>query len=68
VTAKYALFRFKEKKEIDQTQFNSQKENFRLSLLQQKQERVFTGWLDSLLERAKAEGHFKMYKEANEIL
>jgi peptidyl-prolyl cis-trans isomerase D len=68
VTAKYTLFRFKEKKDIDQTQFNSQKENFRLSLLQQKQERVFTGWLDSLLERAKAEGHFKMYKEANEIL
>ena len=68
VTAKYALFRFKEKKEIDQTQFTSQKENFRLSLLQQKQERIFTGWLDSLLERAKAEGHFKMYKEANEIL
>jgi peptidyl-prolyl cis-trans isomerase D len=65
---KYALFRFKEKKEIDQAQFSAQKENFRLSLLQQKQERVFTGWLDSLLERAKAEGHFKMYKEANEIL
>jgi peptidyl-prolyl cis-trans isomerase D len=65
---KYALFRFKEKKEIDQAQFSAQKENFRLSLLQQKQERVFTGWLDSLLERAKAEGQFKMYKEANEIL
>ena len=68
VGGKYALFRFKEKKEIDQTQFGTQKENFRLGLLQQKQERVFTGWLDSLLERTKAEGHFKMYKEANEIL
>ena len=68
VNGKYAIFRFKEKKEIDQAQFSAQKENFRLSLLQQKQERVFTGWLDSLLERAKAEGQFKMFKEANEIL
>ena len=68
VNGKYALFRFKEKKEIDQTQFNTQKENFRLGLLQQKQERVFSGWLENLLDRAKAEGAFKMYKEANEIL
>jgi len=68
VNGRYALYRFKEKKEIDQAQFNTQKENFRLGLLQQKQERVFIGWLDSLLERAKAEGTFKMYKEANEIL
>jgi len=68
VNGKYALFRFKEKKEIDQSQFATQKENFRRSFLQQKQERVFTGWLESLLERAKAEGQFKMYKEANEIL
>jgi peptidyl-prolyl cis-trans isomerase D len=68
VSGKYALFRFKEKKEIDQGQFNTQKENFRLGLLQQKQERVFTGWLESLLERAKAEGQYKAYKEVNEIL
>ena len=57
-----------EKKEIDQTQFNTQQENFRIGLLQQKQESFFTDWLDSLLERAKAEGQFKMYKEVNEIL
>ncbi len=68
VSEKYALFRFKEKKDIDQTQFSTQKENFRLSFLQQKQERVFTGWLDSLLEQAKAKGQFKKYKEVNEIL
>ena len=68
VSGKYALFRFKEKKEIDQTQFNTQQENFRIGLLQQKQENFFTDWLDSLLERAKAEGQFKMYKEVNEIL
>ena len=68
VNGKYVLFRFKEKKEIDQAQFNTQKENFRLSLLQQKQDRLFSSWLDSLLEQAKAEGKFKMYKEANEIL
>jgi len=68
VGGKYAFFRFKEKKDIDQAQFNTQKENFRLSLLQQKQERVFTGWLDGLLERAKTEGQFKMYKQVSEIL
>ena len=68
VDGKYVVFRFKEKKEIDQTQFNTQKENFRRALVQQKQEMVFTNWLDNLLDRAKAEGQFKMYKEANEIL
>jgi hypothetical protein len=65
---KYVLFRFKEKKDIDQTQFNTQKENFRRALMQQKQEMVFTNWLDNLLDRAKAEGKFKMFKEANEAL
>jgi peptidyl-prolyl cis-trans isomerase D len=68
VDGKYVLFRFKEKKEIDPQQFESQKENFRLGLLQQKQERVFAGWVDSLLEKAKAEGQFKMFQEAKEIL
>jgi peptidyl-prolyl cis-trans isomerase D len=68
VGEKYVLFRFKEKKDIDQSQFDTQKDNFRLGLLQQKQERVFTGWLDGLLERAKAEGQYKAYKEINEIL
>jgi peptidyl-prolyl cis-trans isomerase D len=68
VSGKFVLFRFKEKKDIDQAQFGTQKDNFRLGLLHQKQERVFTGWLDGLLEKAKAEGRFKTYKEANEIL
>jgi hypothetical protein len=29
---------------------------------------MFTSWLEYLLDRAKAEGKFKMFKEANEIL
>ncbi len=68
VDGKYILFHFREKKEIDQAQFDSQKENFRRSLMQQKQEMALSDWMDYLLERAKAEGKFKMFKEANEAL
>jgi len=68
VNGKYFLLSFKEKKEIDPAQFNTQKDNFRRSLIQQKQEMAMTDWLDYLLERAKAEGKFKMFKEANEAL
>lgn len=65
---KYSILRLKEIKEIDQNQFNSQKENFRRSLLLQKQERVLTTWLDDLLARAKAKGEYKAIQEVNEVI
>jgi hypothetical protein len=65
---KYWIIHLKEKKDVDLTQFNSQKENYRLGLLQQKQEILLTQWLDELLEQAKAKGNYKMIREANEVL
>jgi len=64
----YRIFRLKEKKEIDPAQFESNKENFRRSLLLQKQELILTGWLETLLERMKAQGQFKMFQEVNEVI
>jgi peptidyl-prolyl cis-trans isomerase D len=68
IDGKYWIIHLKEKKDIDLTQFNSQKENYRLGLLQQKQEILLTQWLDELLEQAKAKGNYKMIREANEVL
>jgi peptidyl-prolyl cis-trans isomerase D len=68
LNGKYSILRLKEKKEIDLAQFNSRKENYRRALLQQKQERLVTNWLDELLEQVKAKGQFKMIREANEVL
>lgn len=65
---KYYLLHLKEVKDIDAAQFESQKENFRRALLQQKQEAILTGWLDTLLDQAKASGKYKVLKEANEAL
>jgi peptidyl-prolyl cis-trans isomerase D len=65
---KYAILRLKEEKKIDQAQFNSQKENYRRALIQQKQEMLLTNWLEDLLEQAKAKGKYKMIREVNEVL
>jgi len=68
IGGKVFLLRLKEVKGIDPAQFESQKENFRRSLIQQKQESVLMNWLDELLELAKAKGQFKMITEINEAL
>lgn len=65
---KFLIIHLKDKKDVDLAQFNSQKENYRLGVLQQKQETLFTQWLDDLLEQAKAKGKYKMIREANEVL
>jgi peptidyl-prolyl cis-trans isomerase D len=65
---KYCILHLKEKKDIDLARFNSQKENYCLALLQQKQEILLTQWLDELLEQAKAKGKYKAFREANEVL
>jgi len=65
---KYWILHLKKKKDIDLAQFNSQKENYRLALLQQKQEILLTQWLDELLEQAKAKGKYKVFREASEVL
>ncbi|MDH4265224.1 MAG: peptidyl-prolyl cis-trans isomerase, partial [Deltaproteobacteria bacterium] len=64
----YVIFHLKEMKEIDPAQFNSQKENFRRALIQQKQEMILITWLEGLMEQAKAKGEFKMLQEVNEAI
>ena len=64
----YVIFHLQETKEIDPSQFNSQKENFRRALTQQKQEMILNTWLEELLEQAKAKGKFKMLQEVNEAI
>jgi peptidyl-prolyl cis-trans isomerase D len=64
----YLIFHLKETKEIDPTQFNSQKENFLRALTQQKQESLLMTWLEELLAQAKAKGEFKMVQEVNEVI
>jgi len=68
LNGQYILFRLKEVKGIDETQFNSQKDNFRRVLLQQKQEMILNSWLEEVLEQTKAKGQFKMMKETSEAL
>jgi peptidyl-prolyl cis-trans isomerase D len=65
---RYLILRLKATKEVDKSQFDSQKENYRRSLLQMKQERVLTTWLDGLLERAKAEGKYREIQQPSEVL
>jgi peptidyl-prolyl cis-trans isomerase D len=65
---KYWIVHLKGEKDIDLAQFNSQKENYRLALLQQKREILLTQWLDELLGQAKAKGKYKAFREANEVL
>lgn len=64
----YRILRLKAKKEIDMSQFDSQKENYRRGLLQMKQERTLSSWLEGLLERAKAEGKYKEIQQPNEVI
>jgi len=68
LNGKYFVLRLKEIKGIDQARFDSQKENHRRALLQQKQEIVLENWLEGVLEQAKAKGKFKMIQEVNEAL
>ncbi|MBI5966790.1 MAG: SurA N-terminal domain-containing protein [Deltaproteobacteria bacterium] len=68
LNGKYFILRLKEIKGIDQARFNSQKENYRRALLQQKQEIVLENWLEGVLEQAKAKGKFKMMQEVSEVL
>ena len=68
LNGQYLAFHLKEMKDIDPAQFNSQKENFRRALIQQKQETILSTWLDELLEQAKAKGEFKMLQEVNEAI
>ena len=64
----YRILRLKAIKEIDMSQFDSQKENYRRSLLQVKQERTLAGWLEGLMARAKAEGKYKEFQQPNDVL
>ncbi len=68
VDDQYRILRLKAKKEIDTSQFDSQKENYRRGLLQMKQEKTLTSWLEGLLERAKAEGKYKEIQQPSEVL
>jgi len=65
---KYFLLRLKERKEIDQSQFNSQKENYRRALIQMKQETVLNHWLEEILQQAKSKGDYKEIQDANEVI
>ena len=65
---KYAIPHLKEVQGIDPVQFNSQKENYRRSLLMQKQETVVTNWLEDLLSQAKARGDYKEIQPPNEAI
>jgi hypothetical protein len=65
---RYSILRLKEVKEIDQAQFNSQKENYRRGLLMQKQETAMGSWVESLLEKAKAKGDYKELQPVNEAI
>lgn len=65
---KFLIIHLKDKKDVDLAQFNSQKEKYRLGVLQEKQETLLTQWLDDLLEQAKAKGNYKIIREANEVL
>ncbi len=68
LSGQYVIFHLREVQPIDMAQFNSQKENFRRALIQQKQESILMAWLEELLEQAKAKGEFKMLQEVNEAL
>jgi peptidyl-prolyl cis-trans isomerase D len=68
VDGKFLIIHLKDIKDVDLAQFNSQKENYRLGLLQQKQEILLTQWLDELLDQAKAKGNYKVIREANDVL
>ena len=65
---KYSILHLKEVSGIDQGQFNSQKDNYRRSLLMQKQETVVTNWMEDLLAQAKAKGDYKEYQQVNEAI
>ena len=65
---KYAIPHLKEVQGIDPGQFNSQKENYRRSLLMQKQESVVINWLEDLLSQAKARGDYKEIQPPNEAI
>jgi len=65
---KYSILYLKEVKEIDQAQFDSQKENYRRGLLMQKQETILGSWIENLLEKAKAKGDYKELQPVNEAI
>lgn len=62
------LFRLKERKAADLEQFKEQEKHFRQALLQQKQERVLTQWMEHLLDQAKKSGRYKEYRTLSEVL
>jgi len=68
VNGQYVILHLQEIKAVDPAQFNSQKENFRRALMQQKQEIILVTWLEDLLEQVKAKGEFKMVQEVNEAI
>ena len=68
LNGKYFILRLKGKKEIEPAQFDSQKENYRRSLLLQKQETILMNWLGELLEQAKAKGQVKKPREPREVV
>ncbi len=68
VNGQYVILHLQEIKAVDPAQFNSQKENFRRALMQQKQEIILVTWLEDLLEQVKAKGEFKMMREVNEAI
>jgi peptidyl-prolyl cis-trans isomerase D len=65
---RYLILHLKAVKEIDQAQFDSQKENYRRGLLMQKQETVLGSWVENLLEKAKAKGDYKELQPVNEAV
>jgi peptidyl-prolyl cis-trans isomerase D len=65
---RYLILHLKEVKEIDRSQFDSQKENYRRGLLMQKQETVLGSWVENLLENAKAKGDYRELQSVNEAI
>ena len=65
---KYSILHLKEVQGIDPAQFNAQKENYRRSLLMQKQETLVTNWMEDLLAQAKARGDYKEIQPPNEAI
>jgi peptidyl-prolyl cis-trans isomerase D len=68
LNGQYVIFHLQEIQAIDAAQFESQKENFRRALTQQKQEIILNTWLEDLLEQVKAKGEFKMLQAVNEAI
>jgi peptidyl-prolyl cis-trans isomerase D len=62
------ILHLKSRQDFDQAQYNTQKENFRRALLQQKQDRVLENYLEDLLKKAKEKGEYKEIRNLSEAI